>query len=1011
LHNTTASAITLTDWTLSDGGDISLVLAGAIPAHGYFLLERTDDTTLSNLLADQIYTGGLSNAGERLTLRDPAGNVVDTANGDGSGWLGGSASPTYRSMERRNPLAADDAANWGSNDGATRNGLDAEGNPISGTPKQINSLTLALTVTPTATPSATPTTTPTFTRTATPTATLTATRTATPTSTSTPSRTATPTATPTTAALLITEVQYDGAQTDDGDEFVEILNPNAFAVDLGGYKIGDEETRDSGEGMYAFPTGALIAPNAALIVARNAAQFRARFGFAPTFELVTTNVFTDTPDVPNLAKYNAWASGSFSLANSGDEVLLLGRSDQLVDSVAWGNGNFAAVGLRGEANASKLQTLQRYGAQDTDDMTLDFLRGAANPGALVMPPAPPAALPGAPMPNGMFAYWGDLHSHSTASDGSGPPRMAFTTARANQLHFFALTEHDAWLTTEEWDEIGNAARAATVEGAFVALRGFEYSHSTQGHINVFNTATWVSRDDPNYNTLSEFYAWLARQKDAIAQFNHPDPERGGDLDHFAYNAAAADKIVLQEVGNNAHGVYRQYEPQFIASLNQRWRVAPANNSDHHALTWGGDTSHRVGVLAPALTRAHLLEAFRARRVFATDDARLALALQANGAWMGATIPTQPTLNLTIVVSDPDAEPITLSVYDNGVPVRAQSFTGATITWNVAIAGNPAHYYFVRATQADGDTAYTAPIWTDATPLPTPIPPTDAPRDKRWDLGRVSIATARTTDLHRYVDLEGCVTVPPGILSDRYIYIQEETGGIRVSLPARRGDFPKTNLADRVALRGRAATSSGERIAEIEDVGTFHVLGSCGVIAPTRYATGAVNATIQGRLVEVSGQVVSATPRDQFVLNDGSGDVMVYIDATTRIRFPSLARGQTVRVIGVVSQWRGRVVVMPRYASDLVVAQTAASTRAVVAPSVAPTRPATVATEQGNPAATPRATVTRAPTPRTLIRPTPTPTEAKTPVDGQAIVVVGATTSAALSFASCALALLLWRRQK
>jgi len=565
-------------------------------------------------------------------------------------------------------------------------------------------------LTPTRAATAAPTFSPTATRTTTPT---------TPTATGTPTRTVMPAPAPTAARLLITQVLYEGTQPDEGDEFIEVYNPNAFAVDLSAFKIGDEATRGGSEGMYQFPPGTLFAPNEIIIVARNIAQFRARF----------PNAASRVLDLTNLAKYTVWATGSLALANSGDEVLLLGPNDELVDSVAWGNGNYAAVGLRGHARAPQPQSLRRYGTQDTNQMTFDFMRDTPRPGALVPLPAPPAPSAGAPMPNGMFAFRGDLHAHSTASDGSGPPRMAFATARANGLNFFALTDHDDDLTAEEWNEMGNAANAANVDGAFVALRGFEYS-SAQGHINVYNTDTFISHNDPAYSALSKFYPWLVNQAGAFAQFNHPEAARGGDFNGLAFDAAAANKIVLQEVGNNSRTTYSRYESQYIASLNQGWRVAPTNVSDNHDLSWGDGSPHRVGILAPALTKANVLDALRARRVFASEDRNLALALQANGAWMGGTIASQPTITFTVSVSDPDPEPIQLFLYDNGAVVRSQSFASSTITWNVAVAGNPSHYYFVRAKQTDGDLAYTAPIWTNAA---SALAPADSRRGSRGAL--------------------------------------------------------------------------------------------------------------------------------------------------------------------------------------------------------------------------------------------------------------------------------------
>lgn len=843
------------------------------------------------------------------------------------------------------------------------------------------------------------------------TSTFTPTATNTPTNTATPTNTPTPTATRTAERLLITEVLYDGTMTEEGDEFIEIYNPNTFAVNLDGYKVGDEETRGGGEGMYLLPSYVLN-PNTAVIVARNAAQFRNRFGFDPQFEIVVTGALTDTLSVPNLARYTTWATGSLALSNSGDEALLLGTNDELVDTVAWENGNFTAVGLRGDATAPEPQSLQRYGTQDRNQMTFDFLHGAPSPGSLVMPPAFPTPSPGATMPNGMFAFWGDIHSHSTVSDGSGPPRMAYATARANGLHFFALTDHDAWLTQEEWDEIGDAANGANGNGAFVALRGFEYSNRTDGHINVFNTDTWVSRDDPNYDTLTEFYAWLAAQTNAIAQFNHPDPRYDGDFRSFTFNAAVASKIFMQEVGNNGNGYFR-YEAQYPQSLSKGWQVAATNNSDNHWLTWGSDTPHRTGIIAPSLTRDNVLDAFRARRVFATEDKNLAIALQSNNAWMGSTITTKPSLNFTVTLIDPDAEPATLYLYDNGTQVRTQSFTGGSITWNVSINGNPSHYYYVRAVQADGDLAYTAPIWTDNTPLPTAIPPTEEPREKRWDLGPVSVDTARTTDLYRYVDVEACVTVPPGVFSDRYIYIHDSTGGIKVYLPSRVGNFPAMQLADRVAVRGRVEVSSGEREIQIEDVGTIRLRGSCGSVASTRYATSKIAKTLFGWLVEVTGNVVSVTPPYEFVLNDGTGDLLIYIDSNTGIRLSNIARGQMVRVVGIVSQSRNRVAVLPRYSTDLTILQNVATpTRTRTPPVATPTRTATrvltptlVPTKSAELIETPARQVV-------LARPTAAPAELPPiQIDAQAIAVAGATTSAMMSIAFFALALALWRRQK
>lgn len=123
--------------------DTQEVRSTVIAARGFYLLERTDDNTVSDIEADLTYTGSLRNSGEQLELLDDQGNVVDTANAAlQEGWLAGSAGDgevPYATMERRNSRSADDSDNWASNLGTERNGLDADGNPINGTPKLRNS--------------------------------------------------------------------------------------------------------------------------------------------------------------------------------------------------------------------------------------------------------------------------------------------------------------------------------------------------------------------------------------------------------------------------------------------------------------------------------------------------------------------------------------------------------------------------------------------------------------------------------------------------------------------------------------------------------------------------------------------------------------------------------------------------------------------------------------------------------------------------------------------------------
>lgn len=194
LYNTTASPVDLTGWRLTDNGDIRVSLAGTLPAYGLFLLERTDDTTIADIVANQIYTGSLNNAGESLYLLDPTGTLVDSANITGGGWPAGDAL-TRASMER---LGGEDSpGSWTTFSGLAGTGHDAAGHPIAGTPRAANS-PFAATATPTASPPPVP-----------------------------------------ALTVLINEVAWAGTWASSSDEWIELLNPGTSAVDLSGWRLTD----------------------------------------------------------------------------------------------------------------------------------------------------------------------------------------------------------------------------------------------------------------------------------------------------------------------------------------------------------------------------------------------------------------------------------------------------------------------------------------------------------------------------------------------------------------------------------------------------------------------------------------------------------------------------------------------------------------------------------------------------------------------------------------------------
>ncbi len=95
LYNDGDSSVDVANWIISIS---TKKLTGTIPAKGYYLLERTDDTTVPDIKADFIYTGEMNNNGIRLVLKNASGAEVDSADAT-SGWKKGNAE-TKETMQR-----------------------------------------------------------------------------------------------------------------------------------------------------------------------------------------------------------------------------------------------------------------------------------------------------------------------------------------------------------------------------------------------------------------------------------------------------------------------------------------------------------------------------------------------------------------------------------------------------------------------------------------------------------------------------------------------------------------------------------------------------------------------------------------------------------------------------------------------------------------------------------------------------------------------------------------------
>jgi hypothetical protein len=294
----------------------------------------------------------------------------------------------------------------------------------------------------------------------------------------------------------------------------------------------------------------------------------------------------------------------------------------------------------------------------------------------------------------------DLHNHTLLSDGDGNPDEAFAKMRGHGLDVAALTDHSTTskfakppcgentdchsltgIDEASWQRLGELADGALEDGQFTAIRGFEWSSPTLGHVNVWFSHTWIdplttagassgegisqwAREIPGLGeaaapvldpvsaanptagaTMRPFYEWLSTAPgtpaiggglDAIAGFNHPGREPGR-FGYFTYDARLRDRIVSMEVFNRSEdylfeGTDQNQPSPLVQCLNAGWRVGLLGVTDEHGTNWGFNPAKgRGGLWVTELTRAGVREAMLARRFFATVVEGLRLDVSATGA--------------------------------------------------------------------------------------------------------------------------------------------------------------------------------------------------------------------------------------------------------------------------------------------------------------------------------------------------------------------------------------------
>ena len=216
--------------------------------------------------------------------------------------------------------------------------------------------------------------------------------------------------------------------------------------------------------------------------------------------------------------------------------------------------------------------------------------------------------------NGRKWYKGNLHTHTTVSDGKKSPDETLTAYRKMGYDFIALTDHWKWNDANSLDETG-----------IFVLSGAEYNFNGEDSLaGVFHiVALGCEHEPPLAREMLD--AGLTAQ-DAIDRIN----VNGGlaMLAHPAWSLNTYDMIqslrglAATEIYNSVSGLPRNCRPysgQVVDELAVRGQFLPlvADDDTHFWLGEAG-MSYILVNIDGELSRESLLEAIREKRFYATQ---------------------------------------------------------------------------------------------------------------------------------------------------------------------------------------------------------------------------------------------------------------------------------------------------------------------------------------------------------------------------------------------------------
>ncbi|MEA4883107.1 MAG: CehA/McbA family metallohydrolase [Clostridia bacterium] len=349
---------------------------------------------------------------------------------------------------------------------------------------------------------------------------------------------------------------------------------------------------------------------------------------------------------------------------------------------------------------------------------------------------------------GYKLYFGDIHSHSYHSDGTGDADEFFMRCRdLLGMDFCALTDHEYFcqksIAGYTWAEICQAAASLNSPGEFVVFPGYEWTgnaHPGPGHKHVvypYDYPPLFTKADSAYDDDHSHDFAIQVRKSGGLSIPHHTAWSGVDRQYHD-----ADIEPIMEICS-AHGANeflqirpipprddRYFEGYFTQDLyRQGLKFGLVGGTDNHGLLWHHGTSWTsntsisglTAVYARDLTREAIWEALLSRRTYATSGAQVVLGFSINGHLMGSEVKLGNDDSVSLSIQVRGTSPLCkVTVVKDCSDYREYRPEDCRFDaeFDDAAPEDGETVYYIRVVQNDGHMAWSSPIWVVTSPKRT-----------------------------------------------------------------------------------------------------------------------------------------------------------------------------------------------------------------------------------------------------------------------------------------------------